>query len=190
MKNTFELSIPSDWSEITTKQYLNYINSVTEDDTDEDNMAKILLYFCNVKQSVVKHFKVKDLNAINKTLINLINKPLNKNLIHKIEMDGVKYGFHPKLDEMTMGEFVDLDTYAKDGNLSKMMGVLYRPITKEDGNRYDIETYSLNIHGKNYLKFQNLSVNIANGVSVFFWTLGISLLKDSQVSLTEKALVG
>lgn len=186
MATQIKLSIPTDWSEITTKQYMDYIASVKDTDTNEDNMAKLLLYFCGIKGNVVKHFKVKDLIKIQDVLSRLISKPINTDIMNKIELDGVRYGFHPNLDELTFGEFIDLDTYAKEHNLAKMLGVLYRPIVEEQGNRYTIESYSFDIHGKNYIKLQSLSINIANAVAVFFWDLGRELLNDSRISLSQK----
>ena len=186
MKKSFEILIPTDWSEVTIKQYTDYIQSTSEDDTDEENISKILLYFCGVNSDMVKYFKVSDLQRISKSMKKLIAKPINCDIIHKIKIDGVKYGFHPNLDEMTMGEFIDLDTHAKNNNMSKMMNVLYRPITKEDGNRYDIESYSFLKHGENYIKFESLSINIANAIAVFFWTLGKELLLNFQTSLIQK----
>ncbi|QDP56707.1 MAG: hypothetical protein Unbinned3205contig1001_42 [Prokaryotic dsDNA virus sp.] len=185
MKKSFELLIPTEWSEISIKQYTDYIKSVTENDSDEDYMSNILLNFCGVKSNMIKYFKVTDLQKIKESLDKLISSPINTHIIHKIKIDGVKYGFHPNLDEMTMGEFIDLDTHAKNNDMSKMMNVLYRPITKEEGNRYDIESYSFKKHGDNYLKFQNLSINIANAVAVFFWTLGSKLLTSFQTSSNQ-----
>lgn len=186
MKTSITLSIPTEWSEISMKQYTSYIDSVSEEDSNEDNLAKILLHFCNIKSNVVKHFKISDLERIQKSLKLLLTKKLNTTIINKIEIYGIKYGFHPNLDELTMGEFVDLDTHAKTNNLSKMMAILYRPIVKESGNRYTIEPYSFSVHGKNHKLLENLSIDIANAVSVFFWGLGKELLIDIVTSLEEK----
>jgi len=191
MTTQLKLSIPNDWSEITTKQYTDYISSVSQEDTDEEHMAKLLLHFCSLKGNVVKHLKIKDLTKIQSILKQLILKPISQDIINKIDIDGVIYGFHPNLDEMTMGEFVDLDSHAKEHNLSKMLGVLYRPIVEDKGNRYTIESYSFEKHGQNYLRLEKLSINIANAVAVFFWSLGSKLLDDSitysnQVKVEEQ----
>lgn len=189
MNTSITLSIPTEWSEVSMKQYSSYLASVLDTDTNEDNLAKILLHFCNLKTNVVKHFKIKDLVKIQNSLEKLMIKPINKTIINKINIDGIVYGFHPKLDELTMGEFVDLDTHSKENNLSKMMAILYRPITETDGNRYSIEPYSFSVHGKNHKLLEKLSINIANAVAVFFWTLGKGLLQDTKLYLEEKGVV-
>ena len=46
----------------------------------------------------------------------------------------MQYGFHPSLDDLTLGEYVDLDTYVGDwNNIEKAMNVLYRPIEAKFG---------------------------------------------------------
>ena len=47
-----------------------------------------------------------------------------------INGDEVEFGFIPKLDNISLGEFVDLDSYMSDwDNMHKAMAVLYRPVT-------------------------------------------------------------
>jgi hypothetical protein len=87
---------------------------------------------------------------------------------------------------MTMGEFVDVETYAKENNIAKMMSVLYRPIVKEKGNRYDIEPYDFDVHSENSLHFEKLSINIGNAIAVFFWNLGKELLNNFHQSSSQK----
>tara|TARA_R110002012_G_C11676454_1_gene613790 strand:- start:1184 stop:1786 length:603 start_codon:yes stop_codon:yes gene_type:complete len=186
MNTQITISVPTDWREVSISQYLGYTESISDNDNEEQNMAKLLFHFCGIKGNIIKHIKIKDLEKIQQSLSKLMTCPLNTKLIEKIDIDGVKYGFHPSIDEMTMGEFVDIDTHAKNGNMAKMLGVLYRPIVKEQGNRYSIEPYSFALHGENYKKFEKLSINIANAVSVFFWNLGGKLLIGSQAYLTKK----
>ena len=60
-------------------------------------------------------------------------------------MNGVEYGFIPDLDELSLGEYIDLD-----GNISKWeqmhiaMNVLYRPIKNSKAGKYNIVDYDVN----------------------------------------------
>ena len=57
-------------------------------------------------------------------------------------MGGVEYGFIPVLDDMTLGEYVDLDENFTDWDkMHKAMSVLFRPIKLKKGDRYQIEEY-------------------------------------------------
>jgi len=51
-----------------------------------------------------------------------------------------EFGFIPSLEEITVGELNDIDTYISDWTkMHNAMAVLYRPITATFGNRYEIE---------------------------------------------------
>ena len=63
-------------------------------------------------------------------------------LVNTFKIDGIEYGFIPNLDEMSFGEYIDLDTFIGDwDNIEKAMGVLYRPVEMRKGNRYHIKEY-------------------------------------------------
>jgi heme/copper-type cytochrome/quinol oxidase subunit 1 len=93
-------------------------------------------------------------------------------------MDGVEYGFIPNLDDMSVGEFIDIETYTKETHdLWKVMSVLYRPVTHSGQNgRYEVAPYSANLVSG----FKDLDCNTAFGAMVFFWSLGIDLLNSIQ----------
>ena len=50
----------------------------------------------------------------------------------------------PDLDELSFGEYIDLDTYLGDWeNIHDAMNVLYRPINSKKGDRYTIQEYDV-----------------------------------------------
>lgn len=186
MKKTFEISIPTDWSEISVEMYYDYMQRIKDVEDQRQIIKSTISSMCNLSEDVVDLMKLKDLKQISEGLQKLQSKPINKEIITKIVIDGKTFGFHPNLDEMTMGEFVDLEEFAKINDIPKMMSILYRPIVKEDGNRYNIEPYDSEVHIDNWHEFKNMSINIANGMMFFFWNLGIKSLKDLVQSLKEK----
>ncbi len=65
--------------------------------------------FCNINLTDTFKIKVSDVNDIVNTLNTLFdNKP---ELIPTFKMQGVKYGFIPKLEEVSLGEYEDIDNY-------------------------------------------------------------------------------
>lgn len=187
MKKTFEVSIPTDWSEITMKKFEKYHKAVKDLEDEHDKIIKTISTLCDIDEAVVEVMKLSDLYKIQSGLQKLISKPINRKVINKIEIDGKTFGFHPKIDEITMGEFVDVEEYAKDNDMAKMMSVLYRPITKTEGNRYDIEPYDISTHEKNAELFANLSINVGNAIAVFFWNLGREQLNNSLLYSEKEA---
>lgn len=184
MKKTFEISIPTDWEEVSVLKYQKYTLAV-KDLTDEEEITKqTISVLCDIPIDVISHIKLKDLKVIQKSLHKLINKPVNKQIINKINIDDKMFGFHPKIDDLTLGEYVDIETFAKENDLASMMSILYRPIIKTQGNRYDIEPYHIN-HLENRKHFEQLSINVANAIVVFFWNLGNQQLKNIHQFLKQ-----
>jgi len=67
---------------------------------------------------------------------------------------------------MTLGEYIDLDTYFGDwDNMHKAMSVLYRPVTKEKNDLYNIEDYD----GTKYSDvLKSMPLDVVLGSIVFF----------------------
>ena len=74
-----------------------------------------------------------------------------------------------------MGEYIDLDEYLKEPykNAERILGVLYRPITKKMFGRHSIENYHPDKHhGEG---FQDLSADIFLGCLLFFYRIETNL---------------
>lgn len=186
MKETIEIKVPTDWAEVSIDKYTKYCEAVKDLKDETEIINHTISILCDISIDIIPYVKIKDLKAIQKSLHKLISKPVNKDIISKININNEVFGFHSKLDEMTMGEYVDIETFSKENDLAKVLSILYRPIVKEQGNRYDIEPYDSDVHLRNAEKFKNLSINIANPVAVFFWSLGNKQLSNFHQSL-EKA---
>lgn len=167
------ISIPESLSDIKLSAYKKFLLMANEDNGDE----QALYHFCGLTPMVQESMKKKDRDYIRKKLGEVLNEKPSLTNIFKFK--GVEYGFHPKLEDISMGEYVDLDEYLKDPykNAEKVLGVLYRPITSKVFGRYTIEIYNPDKH--NGLGFQDLGADIFLGCLLFFYRLEISLLITS-----------
>ena len=136
----FKLTVPNKLSELTLMQYQKFIKLLLDDNEEDFLYKKMIEIFCDVPLKYVNNFKYNSVKKVTDVLSEMFNqKPKLKT---KFEMNGVKYGFHPKLTDMTFGEFVDIDSFASDwSTMDKAMGVLYRPIKDEFNGSYLIEEY-------------------------------------------------
>jgi hypothetical protein len=100
-------------------------------------------------------------------------------------MGGTEFGFIPNLEDMTFGEYTDLDTYITDWDkIHKAMAVLYRPIKKKGLNgTYEIEDYNGTVTYGDVMKHAPLDVCL--GATVFFYRLGNALL-NATIAYLEK----
>ena len=177
-----EVIIPSELSEITLDQYQRYLK-ITEKETDEGFLrSKMLEIFCNIKLTDTLKMKLGDVNAITEILNEMFeSKP---KLVQRFKMKGVEYGFIPNLDDISLGEYIDLDTFLGDwDNMHRAMAVLYRPIKQKYGERYNIEEYQA---GDGEI-MKDMPMDAVISSVLFFYHLGIDLsqammnyLEDSQ----------
>ena len=99
-------------------------------------------------------------------------------------MDGVEYGFIPKLDDMTLGEYIDIDNNIKDWqNMHKAMTVLYRPVKFKKDDRYQIEEYTAE---ENPELMKQMPLDVAMGSLVFFYLLQEELLQTTLSYLSKE----
>ena len=167
-----ELTVPSDLSEISLKQYQKFLKL---QDSNEDSyflQCKMIEIFCNLDAKSVRMLKVGDANRVVDVLNNMFEaKP---DLIRAFKIGGVDYGIIPNLDDISLGEYIDLDTYIGDWqNMHIAMNVLYRPISKKIGNKYLIKEYALDAKEK----LEEIPMDVVLGSIFFLWNLGIDLSK-------------
>ena len=98
------------------------------------------------------------------------------NHIERFEMNEIEYGFIPDLDEMSLGEYIDLDNNAsKWEQMHVAMNVLYRPIKTSKVGKYNIIDYDVS----NSEKMQDMPLSCALGSLFFFYNLGMELSKHT-----------
>jgi hypothetical protein len=177
-----EISIPTELNEIKLSQYQAFLK-IAKDNTDEEFLhQKMVQTFCGIDLKEVAEIRYKEVIEITESLGKMFDIK-NHKFINRFKMGGVEFGFIPNLDDMTFGEYTDLDTYISDWEqMHKAMAVLYRPIKKNGLNgTYDIEKYNGSITYSDVMKHAPLDVVF--GANVFFYTLGNELLKSTMTYL-------
>lgn len=176
------IKVPTVWADISLKDFQRFMGANPTDENAEDLALSI---FCGIDKDEQSSFPVKELEDI-KILIAAVftdSPPMHR----FVDIDGVKYGFHPKLEDISLGEFVDLEEYMKDPikNAQKWMGVLYRPVTKEAYGRHEIEKYHPDKHDGS--AFESITMDVVQGALLFFYRLEIGLQISSLTYLKQVA---
>jgi len=103
----------------------------------------------------------------------------------RFNLGGKEFGFITNLEDITLDEYIDLDNNINDWKtFHKAMAVMFRPIVKEKGDKYEIEPYISNITYSDVMKHAPLDV--ASGAKVFFWNLKRELLKGTIAYLERQ----
>lgn len=171
-----ELTIPTTLNDIKLAQYQKFLSIAKDNEESEFLQQKMVQLFCGIDLKDVAQIRYKDVAEITANINNLFTK--ENVFIQRFKMGGVEFGFIPNLDEMSTGEYMDLDTYITDWDtMHNAMAVLYRPITNKLGSKYQIEEYKGSVTYADVMRHAPLDVVL--GAMVFFYNLGNDLLKST-----------
>ncbi len=178
-----EINVPTKMQDITLEQYQKFLKECTDESLSEEKIAiKMLEIFCGLPIDNTLQLKMSDVFSV----CEQINTALNEKppLISRWKFDKLEFGFIPQLDDMTFGEYVDVDTYIVDWeNMHKAMAVLYRPVLQNYKGSYEIEEYK----GDTYWDLmKQMPLNLVMGCMLFFWNLERDLVKVMRSSLNKK----
>ena len=175
-----KLDVPTTLHDITLEQYRQFVKAFDNDDEVNEQYAglKMLEIFCGVKTAEALNIKISEIQKITSVL----NKALEEKpaLITRFTLGGVEFGFVPQLDNLTFGEFVDIENNISDWDtMYKAMAVLYRPVALKSKGKYTIEDYK----GDNYHDAMKvMPASIVLGSLRFFFLLEQELLKVTLAS--------
>ena len=174
---TKQFKLISKWSDVTLEKWVKLIDY--HNGTKSSEALNIIAELSNIPKKLIKELELKDVAVILSAIAKL-QKKQDSSLKKIIEIEGKKFGFHPNLEETTLGEWSDLETMFTNGmesNLPEIMSILYRPITDETSNGiYTIAAYDGNISIRAE-QMKKMSADQVQSALVFFWTLGKEFTK-------------
>jgi hypothetical protein len=164
------ITVPTSLSEVTLKQYQRFLKIQEMNEDEMFLQTKMIEIFCGVEHKDVLSIKVLDAERITKMLGDLFTQ--KPDLVRSFKIDDVTYGFIPSLDDMTLGEYVDLDTFLGDWkNIHNAMNVLYRPVLQRSAERYKIADYDTTTKDR----LLDMPMDAVISSIFFFFHLGIDL---------------
>jgi len=179
-----KLRIPGDASQITLTQFMGYHGAA-----DEVERVMIIL---NKSREYCEQLKAETVHTI-VTLFEEVIDSSSSNFERVIAVNGKRLGFIPDINGMTFREHVDLDQLAqtiwRDGKacdykeLPRLMAILFRPVTEQVGEYYNIEKYDLEKMSGYMPEIMELTLDRVNGALLFFSTIGAELVNNSLVYL-------
>lgn len=189
------LQLPNDIYAIKLKDYQKYLKLIDNNKDAEKEFfdIKLMEIFAGLKYKDIEGLPVDVFEDAIEYVEDVFQEKTP--LTRRFKMEGsdgaiVEFGFIPNMDKMTMGEYIDLNTYFEDfDNLHKAMAVLYRPIHPDYKNKdsYKIDSYKGTEAFSDLMK--DMPLGIALGARVFFYRLGIKLSKLILSSSQQLLLV-
>jgi len=180
-----QFKLISKWEDVTLEKWLKLMefHKGTKSKEAEETIAAL----SNIPKKLIKQLELKDVAIIMTAIVELQSKQ-DCSLKNIIEIEGKRYGFHPDLSSITLGEWADLENFIKDDiekNLPEVMAILYRPITAETENGiYTIEAYDGNITIRTE-EMKKMSAEQVQSALVFFYRFVTLLYLTSASFLTQ-----
>jgi len=172
-----ELRLPHRWSDLTLGELQVMM-------TSENQLERI---------SICTGQSVEKLRTMPQKLIEAAGAHIDQLLTQEtarfekvVEIGGKRFGFVPDWDAFTAGEWIDLENYLEDfwKNAHKVMSVLFREVTYELGDKYEVKKYTAK---EDASIFEEMPADLVSGTLLFFWTTRNELLLDMKSSLLEVA---
>ena len=163
-------NVISSWEDVTLEKWAKLINKKNKSKSKE--ALDTIKALSDIPTDLIKQLSIEDVSKILSAIAKL-QASENTDLKRIIIVDGIEYGFHPNLEEITFGEYADIETYIQNGietNLPKLMSVLYRPIIEKEGKYYTIKAYDSSTTQLRAEKFKKMKARDVNSSLLFFWT--------------------
>lgn len=186
------IKIPQGWDEITIGQYQEYMDvlKTTDERLPMKRMISLLSVLTDTDEAVYYKMSMDVIHEITES-VGFMNEEPKGNFNRIITINGVEYGFQYNMNELTLGEWIDLEHYITNGvieNLHYIAAILYRPIINKGDEyfEYEIADYTtVKLEGTAKLFKYNVSVDDIYGISVFFYTIANELLMPMSSFLSK-----
>ena len=182
---TKKFTLIKKWSDVTLEKWIKLIEY--EKGSKVKQAQETITQLSNIPKQLINELGINDVALIMSRITELQNKS-NTKLVRTITVNGTDYGFHPNLDDITLGEYADLEQFIKLGvekNMPEIMAILYRPIVERKNKVYTIEAYDGNISIRAE-EFKKMSAEQGQASLVFFWALGNELCETLPSVLTQR----
>jgi len=177
-------NIVDSWSDVTLEKFMQL--NFEESDSKTKEAEETLAILSDLPKELIKQLSLKDVSNLFER-VSKLQQEHNVLLQKTFIIDGVKYGMHPDLSEITLGEYADIESFINQGlqqYLPEIMAILYRPITEEKNNIYTIEAYDGNIKLRAE-EMKKMNAEQVQSTLVFFWSFVRILLAILPLSLLD-----
>ena len=181
-EETKSYKLVDSWSEVKLEDWVKVI--AAEEKTPSEAALENIKALSDIPETLIKELSIESVAVILNHLSN-VKDDADNSLQKIIKIDGVEYGFHPELSDLTLGEYADLETFLKNGinnHLPEVMAVLYRPIVEKKNDVYTIEAYDGKISIRAEI-MKKINAEQVQGAMVFFWTFVKKFFETLQSSL-------
>lgn len=186
-------NIVESWKEVTLEKFIS-INLDVNNKSKTKEAKETIALLSNLPNEIINELSLKNVVLILDKLAEVQTE--TKGILEKIYViDGVEYGFHPDLSEITLGEYADIETFVNrdlQKHLPEIMAILFRPVVAKEQDVYTIEAYDGDISLRAE-KMRKMNAEQVQSALVFFWIfvkvfvaiLPLSLIRAAKTKMNK-----
>ena len=188
-EKNLRILVPESWNEVTIEKFQD-IASIEPDLPPGIRAIELISILIDEDPEVVRMTDLESLGKIASHLEWTSKLPDEAWYKPVITIDGVEYGFVPRLRDLTVGEWIDMEHYIQDvnANIHKIFSVLYRPLIAAFNDRDRIiEPYTPeDVDRRAELFRKKVMIGDVYGALVFFSHIARECTRTMQDYLTRE----
>tara|TARA_R110000744_G_scaffold86348_1_gene168708 strand:- start:5687 stop:6352 length:666 start_codon:yes stop_codon:yes gene_type:complete len=176
------------WEDVTLEKWARLVDAHKGGNGKANEALATIENLSDIPKQLIEQFSLNDITSILSKLSDIQSRA-KSDLRNRFTLNDVEYGFHPNLEDITLGEWADLETCITDGvndNLAKIMAILYRPVTETKDSFYTIEAYDTTTKPMRIQEFKKMPAELVESALVFFWIFVSRLYPHFRLCLTEQ----
>lgn len=181
-----KLVYPENLSEITLGMYQDYRSKDLTVMNEKELHYHICKTLCWGDTGTLDHMGASEIKAIAMHLIRLLRSE-QKEVIYRFTINEVDYALNPRLSEIKGSEYFSIMQYVDNGqddNLHNILAILYRPIVKNQDDRYEISNDIFSEERAELFK-DKMTLDIVYSSLLFFSAITVSYSIDSNGYLSQ-----
>lgn len=181
-----KIKVPVEWKDISLKKFIDYKDTVQEVRNKPLKAVMTVSLLCDKSIDEVKRIPIAKTIEIQNKIMDLIEKPVNMEPKQSIDVDGVKYVLNLNMDNMSTGEWVDIESLYESNSknpyrvLPSLLSIIYRPI---EGKKGKMIPYDGVLRPE---IFNKLDMETVGAADFFFTKLGLRLKATSLYSIPKE----
>lgn len=193
--------LPVSFDEILLKDYIKLMNIKELDDTKRLMLIVSSLTGCPVED--ISSLKLDDIRYLFHSIQYIFEQP--KYVLQPyFKIDGIYYGLNKNLEQITFGEYIDLEKFSNGDldwkDIDILLSILYRPVQKKPRTNNFIKNYIYNkriktdieeynpetVKERSELFKNNITIDKVLGAVFFFIVLRMVYMKSLELSLSKR----
>lgn len=157
------------------------------------NPTEVLSLYLDIEPEELRGLPVDEIKFVESVITQHLDKPKSNDIVLTFELDGVTYGLENDWNNMTWGQWSDLEVFSQqdkiNNNIHIIMALLYRPIEVQNGTKYKLKKFKSSEVMERAELFLDLPVNYWFGCATFFLQISTIYIRDIQNSLRVRMLI-